>query len=336
MIRTARCRVDSRPGTGGRHPARWAQHGRDRGPSGWNDWRVVWTCGTSPAVRPGTGQERVRGTASHELRSPLTSIKGFVELLERKVPTPCRPAAGVRRDHRPFHRRLVDLVNDLLDVARIEADHVAIRRRPIDIGVAVRELAELMGPDRRQAQHLGFLHRPDAAAGAGRSGAHSSGHRQPAHKRPSVHPGGRSDPRRRRSRPGLGPDRRRRLRHRHVGGRARARIERFYVARSGTESTRGRAGPVDRQVAVDLHHGELHWSQIRAGYHFHVLIPAAVLPDSGTQSAGSTAAGCWWSTTSPDVAGLIAELSRATGHRHGHRHQRWEALHACGNSGSTP
>src|SRR5207244_4075147 len=42
--------------------------------------------------------------------------------------------------------RLVDLVNDLLDVARIEADRVEINRRPIDVGEAVREVAELMGP----------------------------------------------------------------------------------------------------------------------------------------------------------------------------------------------
>jgi CheY-like chemotaxis protein/two-component sensor histidine kinase len=42
--------------------------------------------------------------------------------------------------------RLVDLVNDLLDVARIEADHVEINRRPIDVGEAVTEVTELMGP----------------------------------------------------------------------------------------------------------------------------------------------------------------------------------------------
>ena len=42
--------------------------------------------------------------------------------------------------------RLVDLVNDLLDVARIEADRVEINRRPIDVGEAIREVAELMGP----------------------------------------------------------------------------------------------------------------------------------------------------------------------------------------------
>src|SRR5207302_5928600 len=42
--------------------------------------------------------------------------------------------------------RLVELVNDLLDVARIEADRVEIDPRPIDVGEAVQEVVELMGP----------------------------------------------------------------------------------------------------------------------------------------------------------------------------------------------
>jgi signal transduction histidine kinase len=52
--------------------------------------------------------------------------------------------------------RLVDPVNDLLDVARIEADRAEIHRRPIDVGEAVREVAELMGPRiAEKGQHLG-------------------------------------------------------------------------------------------------------------------------------------------------------------------------------------
>ena len=42
--------------------------------------------------------------------------------------------------------RLVELVNDLLDVARIEADHVEINRRPIDVGEVVHDVVELMEP----------------------------------------------------------------------------------------------------------------------------------------------------------------------------------------------
>jgi signal transduction histidine kinase len=83
-------------------------------------------------------------TASHELRSPLTSIKGFAELLERDP-------SGLSERQREFVEiiarstdRLVELVDDLLDVARIEADEVELHRRPIDVGEAVRETAELM------------------------------------------------------------------------------------------------------------------------------------------------------------------------------------------------
>jgi signal transduction histidine kinase len=83
-------------------------------------------------------------TASHELRSPLTSIKGFAELLERDP-------SGLSARQREFVEiiarstdRLVELVDDLLDVARIEADEVELDRRAIDVGEAVRETAELM------------------------------------------------------------------------------------------------------------------------------------------------------------------------------------------------
>jgi signal transduction histidine kinase/CheY-like chemotaxis protein len=83
-------------------------------------------------------------TASHELRSPLTSIKGFAELLEHDP-------SGLSDRQREFVEiiarstdRLVELVDDLLDVARIEADEVELNRRPIDVGEAVREIAELM------------------------------------------------------------------------------------------------------------------------------------------------------------------------------------------------
>jgi signal transduction histidine kinase len=83
-------------------------------------------------------------TASHELRSPLTSIKGFAELLELDP-------SGLSERQREFVEiiarstdRLVELVDDLLDVARIEADEVELHRRPIDVGEAVRETAELM------------------------------------------------------------------------------------------------------------------------------------------------------------------------------------------------
>ena len=94
-------------------------------------------------------------TASHELRSPLTSIKGFAELL-----THGPYAASIPSRQREFLEiigrsadRLVDLVNELLDVARLNADQAVVDRRPVDVGEAVRETVELLGAriaDKRQ------------------------------------------------------------------------------------------------------------------------------------------------------------------------------------------
>ena len=107
---------------------------------------VVWTIrDISERARLDRMKSDFVATASHELRSPLTSIKGFVELLGRSQ------ALGDRE--REFvdvilqsTDRLVDLVNDLLDVARLEAGKMEIHPRLFDVAELVREVAALMGP----------------------------------------------------------------------------------------------------------------------------------------------------------------------------------------------
>ncbi|MCW2997377.1 MAG: hypothetical protein JWN65_926 [Solirubrobacterales bacterium] len=99
-------------------------------------------------------------TASHELRSPLTSIKGFVELLGE--------TEGLTSRQREFldivsvsTNRLVDLVNDLLDVARVEAGAVEIHRRPTDVREIVHEVAQLLQPRVRERSQELVLELPD-------------------------------------------------------------------------------------------------------------------------------------------------------------------------------
>ena len=97
-------------------------------------------------------------TASHELRSPLTSVQGFAELLllEREQLSPKQAeTAEVILDNT---RHLVRLLNDLLDLARSDAGRLTIR--PVRTGTT--------GADRgRGADDAGAARRSRAEAGPG-------------------------------------------------------------------------------------------------------------------------------------------------------------------------
>jgi len=107
---------------------------------------VVWTVrDVTERVRRERTRSEFVATASHELRSPLTSIKGFVELLERSPEQMSERQRGFVEIILRSTDRLVDLVNDLLDVARIDSHQLETSHGPIDVGEAVQEVAELMG-----------------------------------------------------------------------------------------------------------------------------------------------------------------------------------------------
>jgi two-component system phosphate regulon sensor histidine kinase PhoR len=75
---------------------------------------------------------------SHELKTPLTSIRGFAEtLLEGDTPEPLRSQflENVRRNT----VRLQHLVDDLLDLSRIESGHWQLDLQPVDVAAAARE-----------------------------------------------------------------------------------------------------------------------------------------------------------------------------------------------------
>lgn len=83
-------------------------------------------------------------TMSHELRSPLTSIRGGLDYLRRTE------TASDRQDYLQIMdknlRRLVHLVTDIFDITRIEADKIEWNFGPADMSELVGEIVEIMTP----------------------------------------------------------------------------------------------------------------------------------------------------------------------------------------------
>lgn len=74
--------------------------------------------------------------ASHELKTPITSVMGFAELLQRRT---AHADTLTERDHRALELihtqsvRLSQLINTMLDLSRIEAGQFSIEHAPVDL-----------------------------------------------------------------------------------------------------------------------------------------------------------------------------------------------------------
>ena len=81
---------------------------------------------------------------SHELRTPLNSILGFGQLLDRQSPTETqRPRI---RYILSAGRHLLNLINEVLDISRIEAGNLQLSLEPVCVEEAISEALDLMRP----------------------------------------------------------------------------------------------------------------------------------------------------------------------------------------------
>jgi two-component system OmpR family sensor kinase len=83
--------------------------------------------------------------ASHELRTPIFSLGGFVELLEDEDPSPEERDEFVRTMRQQIER-LTKLTTDLLDLSQLDAGAMVMAAGSVDLGDLAREAAREFGP----------------------------------------------------------------------------------------------------------------------------------------------------------------------------------------------
>ena len=92
-------------------------------------------------------------TVSHELRTPLTAIRGALGLV---LAGTTGPIASKTRDLLQIGlqntERLIRLINDILDVERIESGHLFIRREPCELADVLRTTVESLRTVAMEAQ----------------------------------------------------------------------------------------------------------------------------------------------------------------------------------------
>jgi PAS domain S-box-containing protein len=81
---------------------------------------------------------------SHELRTPLNSILGFAQLLEMEI-------HGAEASELISHilkggRHLLELINEVLDISRIETGRLELSTEPIAVGEVIEESLDLIAP----------------------------------------------------------------------------------------------------------------------------------------------------------------------------------------------
>lgn len=102
-------------------------------------------------------------TMSHELRTPLNSIIGFTGVLQQKIPGPLNAEQekqlGIVRN---ASRHLLELINDVLDISKVEAGELSLASERFDLRELLLRLGETFAP---QAARRGLSYGQKVAEG---------------------------------------------------------------------------------------------------------------------------------------------------------------------------
>ncbi len=224
------------------------------------------------AERASQAKSEFLSRMSHELRTPLNAILGFAQLLEMDE-LPAEQASSVDQIQ-VAGRHLLALINEVLDISRIEAGRVSLSTEPVEVERSARRSDDAAGAGRRGGGYraLGRHRRIAVPARARRSPAIAPGAAQSRFQRREVqHPGRLGGVCHRALRRRSGPVRGPRHRARDPTREARPVVPPLLAARSRAFRRRrdgGRSGPVE---AARRSHGRRHRRGLVPRTRFDVL-----------------------------------------------------------------
>jgi signal transduction histidine kinase/ActR/RegA family two-component response regulator len=95
------------------------------------------------AIRASTAKTAFLSRMSHELRTPLNAVLGFAQLLALDPLTPEQAEAVHHIRHGGRH--LLDLINEIVDISRIEAGRLSLTMQTVDATAMLGEAVQLVG-----------------------------------------------------------------------------------------------------------------------------------------------------------------------------------------------
>jgi len=110
---------------------------------------------TQRALAASRAKSEQLANVSHELRTPLNSIIGFAELLQKQTfgPLGHEKYREYSTDIRVAGRHLLGLINDILDLSKIESGHMELQEETLDLEAVIAEANDLI---REKANELGI------------------------------------------------------------------------------------------------------------------------------------------------------------------------------------
>src|SRR5204863_6829903 len=94
-----------------------------------------------------TARSRFYASMSHELRTPINAVLGYSTLLLENIYGSLneKQREGIERTHKAA-KHLLELVNDVLDLSKIEAGKIDLRLQPVSFPTIIEELFVTVRP----------------------------------------------------------------------------------------------------------------------------------------------------------------------------------------------